>query len=115
MTPGGCGTHANPAGVGSGTRLDVEGGSRRHTGHVVFGGTSVLICNPPSRDETAAAGVGALPDRACLGVVLRTGFGTSQGSLMRTILFSTERVGVGDKQAFAFIGVLLMFAIAAAR
>jgi len=53
------------------------------------------------------------PDAGCLGVVLHTGFGTAQGQLVRTMIFSTERVSANNLESFLFIGSLLIFAIAA--
>lgn len=53
------------------------------------------------------------PDNGCLGVVVRTGFGTAQGQLVRTMIFSTERVSANNVESFLFIGFLLIFAIAA--
>lgn len=56
----------------------------------------------------------APPDGGALAVVLRTGAHTSQGELLGVILHSAERVSVADSEAFAFIGGMLVFALAAA-
>jgi len=86
--------------------LDEKGDDKLH---ILFGGTKVLqITTPTARPELAP------PDGGCLAYVLRTGFGTSQGSLVRTIIYSTERVTANNKEAFIFIIFLLIFAIMAA-
>ncbi|KAJ7600868.1 hypothetical protein C8J56DRAFT_847529 [Mycena floridula] len=80
-----------------------------HKNAVLFSGTKVLQSGTggpiPSPIKT--------PDDGCLGLVLRTGFGTAQGQLVRTMIFSTERVSANNLESFLFIGFLLIFAIAA--
>lgn len=75
---------------------------------LLFGGTKVLQVNPVTNCHIASP-----PDEGALAIVIRTGFETSQGSLVRTMIFSTERVGAGNKEAYFFILFLLVFAIAA--
>jgi cation-transporting ATPase 13A1 len=84
----------------SSDKLDADG---QHKNAVLFSGTKLL----------QGSNGGNTPDGGCLGVVLRTGFGTAQGQLVRTMIFSTERVSANNIESFLFIGFLLIFAIAA--
>ena len=59
---------------------------RRHRKHVLFGGTDLLDSQSRRQHTTNT------PERGVEALVLRTGFETAQGSLMRTILFATEQV-----------------------
>ncbi|TFK24085.1 endoplasmic reticulum Ca-transporting P-type ATPase [Coprinopsis marcescibilis] len=90
----------------SSENLDVDGA---HKNSVVFSGTKILQASKSSEIASPIK----TPDGGCLGVVLRTGFGTAQGQLVRTMIFSTERVSANNMESFLFIGFLLIFAIAA--
>lgn len=75
---------------------------------ILHGGTTALQVTAPKNNEVPLA-----PDNGALAVVSKTGFETSQGSLVRMMIFSSERVSVGNKEALLFILFLLVFAIAA--
>lgn len=93
-------------------KLDINGSDRNS---VLFGGTKVLQATKPSGVGVGSdlGGVGDTPDGGCVATVLRTGFGTSQGQLVRTMIFATERVSANNFESFLFICFLLIFAIAA--
>ncbi|KAL8291698.1 hypothetical protein RQP46_001956 [Phenoliferia psychrophenolica] len=86
-------------------KLDIDGVDRNS---ILFGGTKVLQSTGVDPKDKLAA-----PDGGCLAVVLRTGFGTSQGQLIRTMIFSTETVTANNVESFLFIAFLLVFALAA--
>ncbi|ORY59641.1 uncharacterized protein BCR38DRAFT_445097 [Pseudomassariella vexata] len=82
----------------------------------LWGGTKVLQIthgNPDEEKPKLASGVPAPPDKGAMAIVLKTGFETSQGSLVRTMIYSTERVSANNAEALFFILFLLVFAIAA--
>ncbi|KAF2089710.1 hypothetical protein K490DRAFT_37070 [Saccharata proteae CBS 121410] len=86
----------------------------------LFGGTKVLQVTHGTTSEDAmdtipqvASGVPPPPDKGAMAIVVKTGFETSQGSLVRTMIYSTERVSANNVEALLFILFLLIFAIAA--
>ncbi|KAM0200759.1 hypothetical protein ACHAPA_008140 [Fusarium lateritium] len=94
--------------------LDAEGLDKNA---FLWGGTKVLQIthgNPDQEKPKLASGVPPPPDNGAMAIVMKTGFETSQGNLVRTMIYSTERVSANNAEALFFILFLLVFAIAAA-
>ncbi|KAF2722993.1 hypothetical protein K431DRAFT_283498 [Polychaeton citri CBS 116435] len=87
----------------------------------LWGGTKVLQVthgtdaedSPEVSMARTSSGVPPPPDKGALAIVSKTGFETNQGALVRTMIYSTERVGAGNMEAYLFILFLCVFAIAA--
>ncbi|KAK8128469.1 cation-transporting ATPase 4 [Apiospora sp. TS-2023a] len=93
--------------------IDTEGLDKNS---FLWGGTKVLQIthgNPDEEKPKLVSGVRPPPDNGAMAIVLKTGFETSQGSLVRTMIYSTERVSANNAEALFFILFLLIFALAA--
>jgi len=104
--------------------LDLQG----HKESILFGGTELVVGTPPSNDDSnapfssssSASSVKPVdddtpPDQGVTGVVLRTGFETAQGNLLRTMAHSASKAdGVHTVDTFVFILLLIACAVAAA-
>ncbi|KAK3706382.1 putative cation-transporting ATPase 1 [Vermiconidia calcicola] len=87
---------------------------------LLWGGTKVLQVQHGNASEDApetvqqlSSGVPTPPDQGAMAVVTKTGFETNQGALVRTMIYSTERVSANNVEALLFILFLCIFAIAA--
>ena len=83
-----------------------------HKLHIMYSGSTVM----QHSKGTPTGGVGGSltsPDGGCVCYVLRTGFLSSQGKLVRMIEFSSENVSGDQREAGLLLGFLLFFALTA--
>ena len=90
--------------------LCINEGNNIHKRHMVYGGTRILI----HKVDCPLATVSPPPDRGCIAYVIRTSYYTSQGDMLRNMLYSSDRVSANNSEAFSFIAILLIFALFAA-
>ena len=104
--------------------LDIEDSTFKKA--IIFGGTLLVNhsnSDPSSNDDddaedvqanSVASKLPAAPDDGCVALVLRTGFDTQQGSLLRTMVHTSTKSqsdGVNTKDTFIFIVILLCCAV----
>ena len=80
--------------------------------NIIYGGTQVLQIS--QQNDEVECSIPNPPDNGAIAMVYKTGFNTTQGELVRTMVFSSEPVSANSKEAFSFILFLLIFAISAA-
>jgi len=92
--------------------LDMNG---EHKAHILHSGTEILQFTPSDNMQADVGQLGPLPPglEGIVCYVLKNGFETKQGKLMRVILFSQDRVTVEQPEVYAYLLILLVFAVAA--
>lgn len=78
-------------------------------------GTEILQFTPSENINEDVGQLATLPNgvEGIVCYVLKNGFETKQGKLMRVILFSQDRVSVEQPEVYAYLLILLVFALAA--
>ena len=98
-----------------GDTLSIKG---KHKMNVVYAGTKMLQClGDPTKDSDGiyngpnVSPVSAPPDGGCLCFVLRTGFSSAQGKLVRMIEGSQEKVKGHERETGLLLLLLCFFAV----
>lgn len=95
-------------------RLDIEDPSHKRS--VLFGGTILVNHTPPSQNTSGEANaIPSPPDGGLVSMVLRTGFDTVQGALLRNMVHSTvsgsgQTDGINTTDTYIFVCLLLLCA-----
>mmetsp|Transcript_357 Transcript_357/g.813 ORF Transcript_357/g.813 Transcript_357/m.813 type:complete len:1571 (-) Transcript_357:629-5341(-) len=89
--------------------LDING---EHKVNVLYSGTTLMQQSPGDAAESAVH-LPKTPDGGCLCYVLQTGFGSTQGKLMRMMEFSSEQVTGDTWETLILLFILLVFALMA--
>ncbi|KAJ0406574.1 hypothetical protein P43SY_004463 [Pythium insidiosum] len=85
--------------------LDMKSG---HKVHLLFGGTTIMQSENTGNEK--AKKIPRAPDGGCTAYVLRTGFSSSQGKLVRMIEFSSGKVTGSSWDAYGLVFLLMVFA-----
>lgn len=89
-----------------------------HKNHILHSGTDILQFTPADDIHSEVPQLMKAPDHATkdggiICFVLKNGFETKQGKLMRVILFSQDRVSVESPEVYLYLLILLVFALVA--
>lgn len=79
----------------------------KHKMHILNGGTELVQTYPL---EDLPKHIPKPPEDGIICYVLRNGFSTKKGKLMRTIMDTTGRATVESKEAYLFLFILFIFA-----
>jgi cation-transporting ATPase 13A1 len=91
--------------------LDMTGEQRIH---LLFSGTTLMQHSGNRGEGTVVSTRPPPPDGGIVCFVLRTGFASSQGALMRMIEFSQEQVTGDSRETLVLLLILLVFALVSA-
>ncbi|VTZ66881.1 cation transporting ATPase, putative [Plasmodium chabaudi chabaudi] len=85
-------------------KIDIK---NKHKKHVVYAGSNILL----TKNENTEFNNSKLPITGCVGVVLKNGFSTYQGKLVRTIINTSEKINSSSTDSIIFLFILLFFSI----
>ena len=84
-----------------------------HKNCILYAGTKVVKVTCEESEKLPTNVESPPPDKGAICMVFKTGFSTSQGKLLRTVMYSSERAKGDSKDAFIFIFSLLIVALGA--